>query len=182
MLLETNFIDLDKKINTYSLNAQKHIIESMERLGFEAEFDAKDTINTFVKSSGHSQGVQSGQFRDGVHSDVIEGGYGFALRDSVDYGIFHEFGTEEHWVPFVDYGGSLTSLGKWAVLHFEDLGFEVIGVSGKKLKKPSRKSREEIVIARGGMSVSLDEMAPFRKALEHVQRISPKIFKEEFAK
>jgi len=186
MLLETNFIDLDKKINTYSLNAQKHITESMKRLGFEAEFDAKDTINTFVNSKGNQQGVHSGLFRDGVHSDVIEGGYGFVLKDAVDYGIHHEFGTEAHWVPFFDKNtGEITSLGKWAMKHFDvkdDSTFRVIGKRGKALKKPSLKSREEVLRGMGGVVIKLDEMAPFRKALEHVQRISPKIFQEEFAK
>jgi len=182
MQLETNFIGLEKEIDKYSLNTVKHIHNSIRRLGIEAELDAKNTINTFVNSKGHNQGVNSGDFRDGVHSDVVEGGYGFALRDSVDYGVYHEFGTEEHFVPFVDAGGSLTSLGKWAVLHFDDLGFTAVGKSGKTLEKPTRASREEVVIAKGGMMVSLDEMAPFRMALEHVQRIAPKIFEEEFSK
>jgi len=182
MKLETNFFELEKKIDLASKEAQQHIINSMQRLGIEAEIDAKNTINTFVNSKGHQQGVNSGLFRDGVHSDVVESGYGFALRDSVEYGVYHEFGTEEHFVPFVDAGGGLTSLGKWAVLHFDDLGFEVLGKSGKALKTPTRSSREEIVKSKGGMVVSLDEMAPFRKALEHAQHIAPEIFEEEFGK
>ena len=181
MQFSVNFIELDKNIDTYSMKAQEHIQKGMQRLGIESEVDAKETIDTFVKSSGHKQGVNSGLFRDGVHSTVIEAGYGFRLNDSVPYGIYHEFGTEAHFVPFVDAGGSLTSLGKWAILHFDDLGFEAIGKSGKKLKQPSRKTREEIVAAKGGMMVSLDEMAPFRKALEHAQNISPTVFREEFS-
>lgn len=181
MQLSINFIELDKNIDTYSMDSQEHIQKSMGRLGIESEVDAKETIDTFVKSSGHQQGVNSGLFRDGVHSTVIEGGYGFRLNDSVPYGIYHEFGTELHFVPFADSAGSLTSLGKWAILHFDDLGFEAIGQSGRALKQPSRKTREEIVIAKGGMMVSLDEMAPFRKALEHAQTISPTVFREEFS-
>lgn len=181
MQLETNFIELDKNIDTYSMQSQKHIIKSMGRLGIESEVDAKETIDTFVNSKGNQQGVNSGMFRDGVNSTVIESGYGFKLNDSVPYGIYHEFGTELHFVPFVDAAGSLTSLGKWAILHFDDLGYEAIGKSGKKLKRPSRATREEIVISKGGMMVSLDEMAPFRKALEHAQNISPAVFKEEFS-
>lgn len=181
MKLESNFFELDKNIDVYTQGAHKHIIKSMGRLGIESEVDAKETINTFTKSSGHKQGVNSGLFRDGVHSTVIEGGYGFRLNDSVEYGIFHEFGTELHFVPFVDAAGSLTSLGKWAILHFGDLGFEAIGKSGRALKRPSRKTREEIIISKGGMMVSLDEMAPFRKALEHAQTISSTVFREEFS-
>ena len=181
MQLSINFIELDKNVDTYSMSAQEHIQKSMGRLGIESEVDAKETIDTFTKSSGHSQGVNSGLFRDGVHSTVIEDGYGFKLNDSVPYGIYHEFGTELHFVPFVDAAGSLTSLGKWAILHFDDLGFEAIGKSGRALKRPSRKTREEIVISKGGMMVSLDEMAPFRKALEHAQNISPTVFREEFS-
>ena len=182
MQLITNFINLEKEIDKFSLKAHKNIRDSVKRLGIEAELDAKNTINTFVGSKGRKQGVDTGRFRDGVHSDVIEGGYGFALRDTVEYGINHEFGTEEQELPLVDDAGNLTSLGKWAVRHFQDLNFKVIGKSSKKLKKPSRKSREEVVKARGTMTVSLDEMAPFRMALEHVQNISSKIFEEEFAK
>lgn len=181
MQLSINFIELDKNIDTYSMDSQEHIQKSMGRLGIESEVNAKETIDTFVKSSGHKQGVNSGLFRDGVHSTVIEAGYGFRLNDSVPYGIYHEFGTEKHFVPFADAAGSLTSLGKWAILHFDDLGFEAIGTSGRALKQPSRKTREEIVISKGGMMVSLDEMAPFRKALEHAQNISPTVFREEFS-
>jgi len=182
MQLEANLFELEQNVKTYSLGAQLHIQDSMGRLGIESEADAKNTINTFVSSKGHKQGVNSGLFRDSVHSTPIEDGYGFRLNDGVPYGIYHEFGTQEHFVPFVDASGSLTALGKWAVLHFDDLGFSVIGTSGKKLKRPSRQSREDAVKSRGGMKVSLDEMAPFRKALEHAQNIAPDIFKEELAK
>ena len=181
MQLETNLIELDKNIDTYSMKAQGHIQKSMGRLGIESEVDAKETIDTFMGSKGRKQGVDTGLFRDTIHSDVIDSGYGFILKDAVEYGIHHEYGTEEHEEPLVDENGDLTSLGKWAVRHFDVLGYKAIGKSGKKLKKPSRKSREDVVKARGTMMVSLDEMAPFRKALEHVQNIKGEIFKEEFS-
>lgn len=182
MELKVNLGLLGKEVDASTWKSQQKIQNSMKRLGIETSVYAKEIIDTFINASGHSQGVDSGLFRDGVHSTVIDGGYGFKVNDSVPYGIYHEFGTEEHFVPFVDEAGSLTNLGKWAVRHFTDIGFEAIGTSGKKLKRPSRKTREEIIIDRGGMIVSLDEMAPFRKALDYAHTISPTVFREEFGR
>jgi hypothetical protein len=181
MELKVDLTKLGKEFDASTWKAQKHIQDSMKRLGIESEVDAKETINTFMGSKGRKQGVDTGLFRDTIHSDVIDSGYGFILKDAVEYGIHHEYGTEEHEEPLVDENGDLTSLGKWAVRHFDVLGYKAIGKSGKKLKKPSRKSREDVVKARGTMMVSLDEMAPFRKALEHAQNISPTVFREEFS-
>lgn len=182
MELKVDLTKLGKEIDASTWKAQKHIQDAMKELGISAEIHAKDTIDTFVDSSGNKQGVNSGLFRDSVHSTIINSGYGFKVSDGVPYGIYHEFGTEKHFVPFVDEGGSLTSLGKWAILHFDEIGFEVAGVRGKKLKRPSRKSREELIIAKGGMLVSLDEMAPFRKALNNAEYLAAATFRLELQK
>ena len=182
MELSLDLSKLSKEVDASTWKAQKHIQDAMKQLGVDAEIHAKERINTFKNSTGHGQGVDSGLFRDGVHSTVIDGGYGFKVNDSVPYGIYHEFGTEEHFVPFVDEGGNFTSLGKWAIKNFTDIGFKVIESTGKIRKRPSRLSREEVIIKMGGMMVSLDEMAPFRIALDYVQTIAPRVFSEEFSK
>jgi len=181
MELKVNLGLLGKEVDASTWRSQQKIQSSMKRLGIETSVYAKEIINTFINASGHSQGVDSGLFRDGVHSTEIDGGYGFKVNDSVPYGIYHEFGTEEHFVPFVDKEGNFTSLGKWAIKNFTDIGFNVIESTGKIRKRPSRLSREEVILKMGGMMVSLDEMAPFRKALDYAHTISPTIFREEFS-
>lgn len=178
MRIEFNIGDLEK--NLKKIQKQEFIKKAMYRAGMETEDIAKEIINTFTNKEGHSQGVDSGAFRDGVYSSEIKDGFGFKVRDSTPTGIYHEFGTVQHFVPFFDRGGSITSLGQWAMRHFDDLDFEAIGKSGKVLKKPSRASREDVLKAKGGIMVSLDEMAPFRKALAETSRNIKKIFKEEF--
>ena len=153
---------------------------AIARLGIEAQKHAQNTINSFTDSKGHSQGVDSGAFRDGVKVEPINDGFGFRMSDSVPYGKYHEFGTEPRWVPFFDESGSLTDLGNWAMRKFSAGGsFQVKGKKGKGLKNPSRASREEVLRRRGGITVSLDEMAPFRKALIYLKSIETKVFKEE---
>lgn len=181
MKLEVDFSRALLQIERYE--DQEVIQNAMTRLGEEAELIAKDIVNTFVNSKGFPQGVDSGAFRDGINSTPIT--LGFVLRDSVPHGVWHEFGTEEHWVPFFDEMGSLTSLGQWAMRHFDNKGESVLEVRGKKgkaLKNPTRDAREEVLREMGGIMVSLDEMAAFRRAIDEVQKLAPKIFEEEWAK
>ena len=153
---------------------------AMMKLGIEAQAHAQNTVDTFTNSKGHQQGVGSGAFRDSIKSEVVMDGIAFKLSDGVPYGIYHEYGTEPHWVPFFDKDtGEITSLGEWAMVNFKTLKYEVTGKKGKPLKKPSRASREDLLRKKGGITVSLDEMAPFRKALEHTKTIAGKIFIEE---
>lgn len=153
--------------------------QAITRLGIEAQKHAQNTINTFSDNKGYSQGVDSGAFRDGVKIESINDGFGFRMSDSISYGKYHEFGTIPHWVPFFDRSGSLTDLGEWAMRKFSPKGtFQVKGKKGG-LKNPSRVSKEEVLKKMGGMIVSLDEMAPFRKALIYLKSIETRVFKEE---
>jgi len=163
-------LDIKVKENLDDFMSDEQITKAMHRLGIEAETHIKDTINTFVRSdTGRKQGVHTGAFRDSVRVTRYDK-KGFEVSDGVPYGIYHEFGTEKHFVPFADKQGNLTPLGQWAVLNFQLLGF------GSQSKR--RSTREEIVKSKGGMMVSLDEMAPFRKAIKHIEQVYPKIFKE----
>jgi len=177
-------IDIDinkvmKGINNKKAKIEKAIKDSMAELGDECSKHAQDTVSSFRNSKGYPQGVNTGNFVASIHSEPINDGFGFKMSDGVNYGIYHEFGTIKHWVPFYDRSGNITPLGLWALQHFSlDGTFQVIGRRGKSLKAPSRKSREDRLKAMGGIMVSLDEMAPFRKALEYCKSITNKIFKE----
>lgn len=178
MGFEFNVEDLEK--NLTKLQQQTFAKNAMYRAGVNTETSAKNIINNFRNEKGHLQGIDSGGFRDTIHVEEIEEGFGFSVRDAVPYGIYHEFGTVKHFVPFFDKNGNMTSLGQWAIRHFDDLNFTVEGKSGKSLKRPSRKSREEVLRSKGGLTVSLDEMAPFRTALSITDSSIDKIFKEEY--
>lgn len=175
-------MELEVKLNFPDTSIFDGSIErAVEKLGIKAQAHAQSTVDTFTNSKGHSQGVGSGVFRDSIKSRVVMGGRAFKLSDGVPYGIYHEYGTEPHWVPFFDKDtGEITSLGEWAMVNFKNLRYEVSGKKGKPLKRPSRASREELLRKKGGIVVSLDEMAPFRKALEHTKIIAGEVFIEEF--
>lgn len=185
MELEVNFAGVLRNLNKLE-KSDVAAERAMRRTGQIASMSAKRTINRFIDAKGHPQGVDSGAFRDGIRSKPLTGkDIGFVLRDSVPYGIYHEYGTEPHWLPFFDDAGGLTGLGKWAMRHFEPSEKTVLFVKGKRgkaLKKPSRVSREEKLKKLGGIMVSLDEMAPFRSAVIEAQAAAPKIFKEEYEK
>ena len=178
MEFEFNIENLEE--NLVKLTKQEFIKKAMYRAGVETETGAKEIINSFKNAKGHTQGVDSAGFRDSVHNNEIEDGFGFKVKDAVPYGIYHEFGTVKHFVPFFDKSGQITSLGQWAIRHFDDLKFTVEGKRGKPLKKPSRKSREEVLRSKGGLTVSLDEMAPFRTSLARTNVNIDNIFKEEY--
>lgn len=177
-------IDIDgllKNIDKRQDDINDAIKDGFAELGDIMAIFAQDTISSFVNSKGNSQGVDSGDFVASIHATPINGGFGVKVSDGVDYGIHHEFGTVSHWVPFFDRSGNITSLGVWALKHFDITPgsiFRVMGKKGKALKAPSVKSREDVLRDMGGISVKLDEIAPFRKALGHGKRIYINIFEE----
>lgn len=183
MKLDTNIKELINKVNKTGHNYNENVVKtSMRRASVEGTGNIKETISNFKDSKGDSQGFDTGHFVASIDTDLIEDGLGFEIFDGVPYGIFHEMGTVKHWVPFFDSSGNMTELGKWAYRNFLDIGAEATGARGKKLKRPTKKSKEEALRQRGGMSVQLDEMAPFRKGLIFLNQRVPEIFKEEFDK
>lgn len=167
MRLEADFKGLENNIDEFL--DMKQIQQAMTEIGIEAESHAKNTINTFTNHKGNQQGVDSGAFRDGVRSEPLQDEIGFVMRDGVEYGIFHEYGTAAHFQPFFDKGGTITGLGKWALRRFDELGF------GKNTGK--REDKITVLRKKGGFMVQLDEMAPFRKSLAYALREAPNIFK-----
>lgn len=123
---------------------------------------AIEIISNFIDSDGHRQGVDTGTFINSIHLEEL--GEVIAVMDGVDYGIYHEYGTEEHWLPLMDSSGNLTPLGEWAYRKFDDLGWEPIGKRGKSIKNKTMSGKMEAIKRRGWLRVSLDEMAPFRTA------------------
>lgn len=175
--LNLDIEDLLDNIDIFGDKIEEDSIRAMKRLSIEAEREAKETVAKFINKKGNEQGVDTGHFVASIKSKIILGGKGFILGDGVPYGIYHEFGTIKHWVPFFDASGNITSLGEWAL---RNLDLEVIGKSGKALKRPSRQSKKDKLKSMGGITVSLDEMAPFRKAIMHIDSIKEDVFREEF--
>jgi hypothetical protein len=89
--------------------------------------------------------------------------FGFKMHDGVDYGVYHEFGTIKHWLPFFYYGDTSKPV-------LADWGRRVLGLT------------DEEMLAMGGIEVEINETSPFRKALFEVEGNAGKIFEKEFKK
>lgn len=155
MELDIDFSDIAKQFDEKEIKDK--IRKSIKIMAFECEAEAKQII------SGGA--VNSGQFLNSIWTEIWEDGeeFGFTMHDGVSYGIYHEYGTIQHWVPFYYRGDtSKPVLADWAA--------RVLGMT------------EEEMLARGGMMVQLDELMPFRKGLIHIENDAEKIFKKEFEK
>lgn len=155
MELEIDFTGISKQFSDVEI--KKKIKRSIAVMANECESSAKQTISAGA--------VDSGRFLNSVATETWEKDdeMGFTMYDGVDYGIYHEFGTERHWLPFYYYNDvSKPVLADW--------GHRVLGLS------------EEEMLAMGGMMVELDELMPFRKALQHVEDKAQDIFNKEFSK
>lgn len=157
----------------------KTIKDSLYDISLEIAKEAQRIIETFVNSKGHDVGVDTGAFINGIFNEVLDEGYGFRVADTVEYGIYHEFGTEGHWLPFFDRSGEITSLGLWALRNFDNLTFTQQTENFKSGLK--RKDRTEILKQIGGITIQLDKMAPFRQALAYGKSIKEEIFRRNFS-
>jgi hypothetical protein len=87
---------------------------------------------------------------------------GFVGSDGVDYGIYFEYGTIKHWVPFYYYGDvNKPVLADW--------GHRVLGLS------------EEEMLKMGGMKVEIPELKPFMNAMLVAQSKAEDIFKKKLS-
>ena len=155
MELEIDFTEIVKQFSEKEI--KKKIKRSVKIMANECELSAKETIS--------SNAVDSGRFLNSVFTETWEDGdeIGFTMYDGVDYGIYHEFGTIRHWLPFYYYGDTSKPV-------LADWGHRVLGLS------------EEEMLKMGGMMVELDELMPFRKALIHVEGKAQDIFDKVFKK
>lgn len=162
MELDINFSDFEKQFSKEEM--RKKIKRSMEAMAIDWETNAKETVS--------DNAVDSGEFLTSIHYETFEEGdeIGFIGHDAVKYGIYHEFGTTRHWVPFYKYTGKVDGKSTYNTSEpiLADWGKRVLGLS------------EEEMLARGGMNVQVKELMPFRKALAYVEAKANDIFKEEF--
>ena len=138
---------------------KEKIREGMESLAIEWEAKAKEII------SDHA--VDTGEFLNSVHYEMFEEGdeIGFLGEDGVKYGIYHEYGTVRHFVPFYKWTGDGYDISQPILA---DWGKRVLGLT------------EEEMLKEGGIKVKIDELRPFMKSLLYTNGEACEIFEEVF--
>lgn len=162
MELEIDFSDFEKQFSEEKM--KEKIKKSMNAMAIEWEAETKNIIS--------DNAVDSGEFLNSIHYEMIEenGGIGFIGYDGVTYGLYHEFGTVRHFVPFYKYLGKVDGTAQYDTSEpiLADWGKRVLGLS------------EEEMLEMGGLNVQLKELMPFRKALAYIEAQAGNIFREEF--
>lgn len=155
MEIDIDFGDMIREFGPDKVD--KKIKRAIKKMGAEVERKAKLIVS---KNS-----VDTGQFLNSIWSETWEEGtdFGFTVHDGVDYGIYHEFGTIRHWLPFFYYGDTSKPV-------LADWGRRILGLT------------DEEMLAMGGIEVEIDETMPFRKALLFVENKTQRIFNREFKK
>ncbi len=155
MEIDINFEDVMKELSPDEID--KKLKRVVGKMGAEVERKAKLIVS---KNS-----VDTGQFMNSIWLDLWNDGdeYGFTVYDGVDYGIYHEYGTIKHWLPFYYYGDTSKPV-------LADWGRRVLGLT------------EAEMLAMGGIEVEIDETMPFRKALLFVENKAQRMLDKEFNK
>ncbi len=155
MELDIDFSNISKRFSKEEI--MKNIKQAMESVAIDWEAEAKRIV-----SEGS---VDSGRFLDSIHYEMSDnnGEIGFTGYDGVEYGIYHEYGTIRHWVPFYYYGDTSKPI-------LADWGRRVLGLT------------EEEMVIMGGIEVELKELMAFRKALIYAESQAQEIFYEVFNK
>ena len=155
MEIDINFEDVMKELSPDKID--KKLKRVVGKMGAEVERKAKLIVSR--------KSVDTGQFLNSIWLELWNDGdeYGFTVYDGVDYGIYHEYGTIKHWLPFYYYGDtSKPVLAEW--------GRRVLGLT------------EAEMLAMGGIEVEIDETMPFRKALLFVENKAQRMLNNEFNK
>ena len=155
MEIDINFEDVMKELSPDEID--KKLKRVVGKMGAEVERKAKLIVS---KNS-----VDTGQFMNSIWLDLWNDGdeYGFTVYDGVDYGIYHEYGTIKHWLPFYYYGDTSKPV-------LADWGRRVLGLT------------EAEMLTMGGIEVEIDETMPFRKALLFVENKAQRMLDKEFNK
>jgi len=156
MELEIDMGDLEYSVEHVSPTEVRKLIK---KAVYAAAMEWLSEAKRIVSDSA----VDTGIFLNSIHVDVFEEGddIGFIGADGVDYGIYWEYGTISHWVPFYYYGDvSKPVLADW--------GRRVLGMT------------EEEMLDMGGMEVEIPELKPFMTAMLKAQAESNGIFKKTF--
>ncbi len=155
--MELDIGDLEHTLRKKTPKEIRGLIKSsMKSLAREWETEAKRIIT--------DNALDTGEFANSVHYEMFDDGVeiGFIGMDGVDYGIYFEYGTIEHWVPFYYYGDTNKPV-------LADWGHRVLGLS------------EEEMLKMGGMEVEIPELKPFMNAMLVVQSKVEDIFKKKFS-
>ena len=160
MELDTE-IKIDESIlksfsNLSNSEIDKSIKKAITRLGFEWK---RRAVNIIMDES-----TDTGEFANSIHFKSFsdnKGNYGFTGMDGVDYGVYHEFGTIRHWVPFYYYGDTSKPV-------LADWGKRVLGLT------------EEEMIEKGGMNVEIKETKPFMRAMTETMEHAEDTFLQVF--
>jgi len=164
MEISIDMSDLIDKLKYQTSDQIKNIIyKSMESLAIEWEKHVKEIIS--------DNAIDTGEFLNSIHYDMFEENneIGFIGQDGVNYGIYHEFGTIRHFVPFYKYlgkdenGNAIYDISQPILA---DWGKRVLGLT------------EEEMLMKGGINVKAKELKPFMKSLLHIKSESENIFKE----
>lgn len=155
MEIDIDFGDMIREFGPDKVD--KKLKRVIKKMGAEVERKAKLIVSR--------KSVDTGQFLNSIWSETWEEGtdFGFTVHDGVDYGIYHEFGTIRHWLPFFYYGDTSKPV-------LADWGRRVLGLT------------DEEMLAMGGIEVEIDETMPFRKALLFVENKTQRMFDKEFKK
>jgi len=152
--LDIDLSDFEKQFSEEEM--KEKIKRSMEAMAIEWEGEAKRIVS--------DNSVDTGDFLNSIHYEMLDGEeIGFVGYDGVSYGKYWEFGTISHWLPFFWYG---------------DTSKPVLADWGRRVLKLS----DQEMLDMGGITVELDELMPFRKALTFVEAQAGDIFREEFEK
>ena len=155
MEIDINFEDVMKELSPDEID--KKLKRVVGKMGAEVERKAKSIVS--------KKSIDTGQFMNSIWLDLWNDGdeYGFTVYDGVDYGIYHEYGTIKHWLPFYYYGDTSKPV-------LADWGRRVLGLT------------EAEMLAMGGIEVEIDETMPFRKALLFVENKAQRMLDKEFNK
>ncbi len=161
MNLNIDFGDIEKNLKDKSQKEIRKLIKTaMGGVALEWEAECKRIIQSEI--------LDTGTFANSIHTEVFEEGDDiiFIGSDGVNYGIFHEFGTIKHFVPFYKWTGngydtSQPILADWAK--------RVLGMDTETMEKM------------GGMMVEIKESKPFIRAMLKSQSEAEDIFKEIFS-
>jgi hypothetical protein len=140
MKITVDISSIEKGIPEYQRSILDNISDIIEAIGWEVVAYAQQIVP-----------VDRGDLSAGIKCEMTDP-LSFRVSDSVDYGIYWEFGTIKHWLPFVDRNGDLTDLGRWAIRQMGLTEEEVREMRGIQVQA------KETRFLRGGLEHAVNEL------------------------
>ena len=159
-------MDLNLKIEGLDSGKLSGDMHEMMRVGVER--CALTWINE-VKRIISDKSMDTGEFLNSIHYEIIEDGDDFIMNgyDGVNYGVYVEKGTVEHFVPFYKYVGGEKKY---------DTSQPILATWGKRVLGLS----EEEMLKMGGIKVSNSGNHSFERGLLHMEAEYQNIFNDVF--